>query len=72
LWFLSVSQYSQRNIYDAVMLLIEKIGDYYYDASNKPYKAALSATWYDNNPELIKRLKENIDNYYNTQIKDWG
>jgi hypothetical protein len=31
LWFLSISQYSQRNIYDAVMLLIEKIGDYYYD-----------------------------------------
>jgi len=43
---------------------LNKIGDYYYDASNKPYKAALSATWYDNNPELIKRLKENIDNYY--------
>jgi hypothetical protein len=31
LWFRPVSQYTQRNLYDAVMLLTEKIEDYNYD-----------------------------------------
>lgn len=43
---------------------LNKIGDIYYDANNKPYQGALSVSWYDNNPELIKKLKENIDNYF--------
>jgi hypothetical protein len=45
---------------------LNKIGDVYYDAQNRPYKSALSLNWYKNNKnsETMKKLSNNISNYY--------
>lgn len=48
---------------------LNRIGDIYYDAQNRPYKSALSVTWFKNNKErknldLFKKLSDNIVNYY--------
>ena len=45
---------------------LNKIGDIYYDAQNRPYKSALSVTWFNNNrgSDIINKLKNNIGNYY--------
>jgi len=43
---------------------LNRIGDVYRKANNIPYKAALSLAWFENNPNLIRTLSDNIDNYY--------
>lgn len=48
---------------------LNRIGDVYYDAQNRPYKSALSVTWFKENKkrgnaEAFKRLGDNIVNYY--------
>jgi len=45
---------------------LNKIGDIYYDVQNRPYKSALSVTWFSNNrgSDIINKLKNNIGNYY--------
>lgn len=48
---------------------LNRIGDIYYDAQNRPYKSALSVTWFKNNKErknfdTFKKLSDNIVNYY--------
>ena len=55
------------NIIDDAKL--NRIGDIYYDAQNRPYKSALSVTWFRENKrrgnvEAFKRLGDNISNYY--------
>jgi hypothetical protein len=56
---------------------LNRIGDVYYDIDNKPYKSALSVTWYDNNVDLLKRMSDNIANYFKhytdgkTQTRLW-
>lgn len=48
---------------------LNRIGDVYYDAQNRPYKSALSVTWFRENKkrgnnEAFKRLGDNIVNFY--------
>lgn len=43
---------------------LNRIGDVYYDANNQPYKGALSVSWYENNPEMLKKVNDNISNFF--------
>ena len=43
---------------------LNKIGDYFYDKSNRRYDTALSRTWYINNEKEIPQIRNNIINYF--------
>jgi hypothetical protein len=58
----------KKQVKDKVHILdnpkLNRIGDLFYDAQNKPYKSSLSLSWFDSNPEMIKKLNDNIANYF--------
>ena len=43
---------------------LNRIGDSHRDARGKIIDTALSATWYDNNKELLPNIRENLSNYF--------
>jgi hypothetical protein len=58
----------KKQIKDKIHILdnpkLNRIGDVFYDAQNRPYKSSLSLSWFDKNPEMFKKLSDNIANYF--------
>lgn len=43
---------------------INRIGCSYYNSANRLVKSSMSKAWFDNNPELVKKLGDNIVNFF--------
>jgi hypothetical protein len=43
---------------------INRIGSVFYDSLNRPVKTSLSKTWYEKNPELVEKMRDNLVNFF--------